>query len=54
MKKTYLTPLIKDIRISSRRILCTSEVNFGSRYYGSDYDYIGGSSESGYGYGIPD
>ena len=40
--------------ISPVRMLCISDVNCGSRYNDPDYEYIGGESEGGYGYGVPD
>ena len=54
MKKTYKTPTMKVVQVQQTHMLCTSDVNFGSRNNDPDYDYIGGDSGSGYGYGVPD
>ena len=53
MKKTYKTPAMKVIKIQSSQMLCESltsvgEVNRGSRYISSGYDYIGGEGSDGY------
>ncbi len=54
MKKTYKTPTMKVVQVQQTHMLCTSDVNFGSRNNDPDYDYIDGDSGSGYGYGVPD
>ena len=54
MKRTYKTPAMKVRKIHCSHMLCTSDINFGSRHNDPDYDYIGGDSGSGYGYGVPD
>ena len=44
MKKLYTTPRMKVRKIQSSQMLCLSgDVNRGSRYISSDYDYIQGA-----------
>lgn len=45
---------MKVVTVNPVRILCTSGINYGNRYDGPDYEYIGGDSGVGYGYGEPD
>ena len=49
MKKEYKAPAMKVIKIQCSHMLCLSgDVNTGSRYNGSLYDYIGGEGSDGY------
>ena len=49
MKKLYTTPRMKVIKIQCSQMLCLSgDVNRGSRYDGSLYDYIEGEGSDGY------
>ena len=49
MKRTYKTPAMKVRKIQCPHMLCLSgDVNTGSRYNGSLYDYIGGEGSDGY------
>ena len=53
MKRTYKTPAMKVRNIRCSQMLCESltsvgEVNRGSRYDGSLYDYIYGEGSDGY------
>ena len=56
MKKEYQTPIIKVMTISHVHMLCTSvgELTQGDRFNNPNYDYIGGDSGNGYGWGVPD
>ena len=49
MKKLYTTPRMKVRKNQCSHMLCLSgDVNRGSRYDGSLYDYIGGEGSDGY------